>query len=125
MRERTLKGLLMPPFRTHDNSIYVHDRTNTCVFALNSAFLSEYAKDLTTRMEILEFLAAALNEKAERDLAEPLRWIEIKHGAWDGGSAYKCPKCDIRTDEDVVAAEYSFCPHCGRNLLPPRKKGNK
>ena len=120
MRERTLKGLLMPPFRTHDNSIYVHDRTNTCVFALNSAFLSEYAKDLTTRMEILEFLAAALNEKAERDLAEPLRWIKkIIYGM----KVLFCPKCDFSTSlNGLMDNDLNYCPRCGRKLLPPEKK---
>ena len=60
-----------------------------------------------TYNQIIDWVAAALNEKYERDNGEPLRWL--KQGEW-----FECPECG-----DEMALPNRYCKDCGKRLLPP------
>jgi len=64
-----------------------------------------------------KFVVDALNEKAERDFSEPLRWIP-KNKKEQFPLIYNiCPKCNTTvTSTDI----WNYCPHCGQKLLPPK-----
>ena len=109
----TLKEILKPPFVLSDNSIYDSSKD----WAIQPVIISDFSDHL--RGDIRRFIAAALNEKWERDFGERERWITCYTGV-DGDVEYlKCPECnwdDLDTDHEAI---FNFCPHCGERLDPP------
>jgi len=61
-----------------------------------------------------EFIAAALDEKWERDFGKPLRWKIKRYFDKKTYLAFECPKCERLNIEAT-----SYCPHCGVKLDPP------
>jgi len=73
------------------------------------------------RNALQEWITAALNEKAEREWGELLKWIRVWRDAECllEGSYLKCPKCSgVTWDEDDI----NYCPHCGQKLAEPENK---
>jgi len=64
-----------------------------------------------------EWIQQALNEKAERDFSEPLRW-ELEYAIQDGIEVWwcKCPYCGCRTGQGLI---YPYCPCCGKHTDQP------
>jgi len=105
-----LKELYTPPFRNRDN--YILDAHDNVICTASYWLINDS-----------EFIAAALNEKWERDYAE--RWIVKAHEPFNGNLALICPKCDsIFTYQDLYgdSQDFNYCPHCGIKLLPPEEK---
>jgi len=96
-----LKDILKPPFKV---TAYLYGGNDIEV----SVRLSEHKRDLKYKLKY--WIADALNEKAEREFAEPLKWGKT-------GLHFVCPKCDNHTP-----FSFSFCPHCGQKLLKPEEK---
>jgi hypothetical protein len=96
-----LKDQLKPPF--YHECGYIRDATSIPV--------AEVGLDYKI---ICDFIAAALNEKWERDFSEPLRWIKTRSL---GGVFLDCPKCKHGLQEGTK--ELNYCPFCGQKLLPP------
>jgi predicted RNA-binding Zn-ribbon protein involved in translation (DUF1610 family) len=67
----------------------------------------------------IEKLRKEIQQKAERDLSEPLRWI-ARTGELPSGKTYKfyeCPKCK----SEYIQTKYRYCPHCGQKLSEPER----
>jgi len=94
----------------------VHSGNNNALLMINTAILDivPYEKRNDVKTDLLDFIAAALNEKWERDFSEPLRWTRISWGI------YECPKCKDTQDEGNLT---NYCPHCGQKLAEPENKG--
>ena len=104
-----LKEFIKPPLHLLEGVIYGVD--NLPLFEIKS-----FTRDLTSYadtcgVELRNYLFKALNEAAERDFSEPLRWIEVDFPERQG---YQCPKC-----EHIGWKNYNYCPMCGRRLFPP------
>jgi len=97
-----IKDLLKPPCEL---KFYVYSKRGT--------LLSKENED-----GVLEFLAAAMNEKWERDCVEPSRWKENNTTDDD----FDCPKCGNGFYVADRPQDYKYCPHCGVKLDPPEKK---
>jgi len=104
---QTLKELLKPPFKADGGKIKGQE---------NHPYLTAFYKNLAQGVNYdntyLEWIAAALNEKYERDFSEPMRWIKTEHGC-------KCPKCKKKLLGANTANVYKYCPHCGQELDKP------
>jgi len=98
-----LKELLKPPFIPSNQGVVLNSLREPILITSESKIERENEK-------VSEFIAAAMNEKYERDYSEPLRWTRICWGT------YKCPKCKVTQDEGDLT---SYCPHCGQKLDPP------
>jgi len=97
----TLKEQLKPPF-SYKNTCIVD--TENVLFVINEKYG--------------ELVAAALNEKLERDFSEPLHWIKkCIYGMY----VIFCPKCDFSQSMSIGIMDdgYKYCPSCGQKLLPP------
>jgi DNA-directed RNA polymerase subunit RPC12/RpoP len=104
MSQQTLKELFKPPFRFVEGGIY--DRNERVITLLDDG--------------VGELIAAALNEKWERDFGERKKW------RFDNDYGYRgiiCPDCSAEYEcfyEDIEDV-YKFCPYCGQRLLPPER----
>jgi len=110
MSQQTLKELLKPPFRHKGGDVLdANDKriVQTCILLYKNKTISR-------------FVAAALNEKWERDFSEPLRWIKkCIYGMY----VIFCPKCDFSTSMNgIMDDDFKYCPHCGQRLYPPEAK---
>jgi len=94
-----IKDLLKPPFFSDNKDIV------NC----EERLIAEINYD-TEFYVIAKWIAAAMNEKWERDFGEPLRWKVI----CDPFTEFVCPKCG-----DVKPTPYSYCSHCGQRLEKP------
>lgn len=119
---QTLKELLKPPFKWFEKELVLTNAENECLMVLCSDRLVGIPinKKLLTKKELEKarhlfsnFLIAALNEKYEKDFAEPMRWIK------DVGYHY-CPKCKrVLNFERYPKSYFNYCPSCGQKLDPP------
>jgi hypothetical protein len=99
MSKQTLKELIKLPFVYNGDMIFSSDKAASLDVFYKGA-LSDFG----------DWAADALNEKAERDFGEPMRWREKR-------AIVRCPKCDFG------AISYSnYCPSCGQRLLPAEEK---
>jgi len=90
-----LKDLLKPPFTFYCGRIYSNGENTKGVLIENPV--------------IGEFIAAAMNEKAEREWGKPLQWV-YTNGFW------QCRKCG------TGFSKWSpHCPACGVKLNPPEE----
>jgi len=107
-----LREMLKPPFTFNPyDKLRDSDGKDIMQFAYYSGYVSK-------------FIVAALNEKAERELNEPLRWIIDNEYGYRG---VRCPKCGTEYEcfyEDIKE-DYKYCPHCGQKLAEPENRGNK
>ena len=107
-----LKELLKPPFAVCKDGIVI-DRNCWVLFRIGCPPILEDAK-------FSGWISAAMNEKAEREFGEPLRWIE--HPIPGHCSRYECPKCGKYIGHYVnskTISRYKHCEYCGQRLLPP------
>jgi DNA-directed RNA polymerase subunit RPC12/RpoP len=104
---QTLKELLRSPFEYLNGHVRNTDNEVFCD-------VDDYEMG---HEDVGNFIAAALNEKWERDFEEPMRWIEGFEDAWHH---QKCPKCSGKFMFDDT--DFDYCPHCGQRLLPPEEK---
>jgi uncharacterized protein (UPF0212 family) len=110
MSQETLKELLKPPFVVCDDGI-VTGKDGWVLFKICCPSIFEDAK-------FSDWVVAALNEKWERDLEEPPRWVRCSWGI------YECPKCKNSEDLGFVDELHNYCPHCGQKLdLPEEMRG--
>jgi len=113
-----LKELLKPPFAVIKLN-HIKDRGNTSLFLMTEIHGQKNCEALYEKM--LDWITAAMNEKYERDFAEPLKWILKEWKPFDNRLAVICPKCD--SPFEYHAIEFSnYCPHCGQKLDPPERK---
>ena len=115
--KRELKEFIKPPLHLLEGIIYGVD--NLPLYEIKS-----FTRDLTSYtdtcgVELRNYLFKALNEKAERDFAEPLRWIKSRSLGIDW---IDCPKCKHGLQEGTK--DLNFCPHCGQKLDPPERVNN-
>jgi hypothetical protein len=125
MSQQTLKEMFKPPFASNDN-IFICDNTDKPI--LEVVNIGEYkwmenpeAKGIwlahnDIAQEVAKFTASALNEKAERDFSESIRWKYVGKNH-EERNMYQCPKC-----EQIVFLKFNFCHECGHRLLPPEEK---
>jgi len=110
----TLKGL-NPPFRNAGNGLIVDGKNiHVCQSLLSGDLFPG----------IMDFLAAALDEKYERDFGEPLRWrIDDEYGY----RGVRCPKCgsEYEVFPEDFEDNWEHCPHCSAKLGPPEGKEAK
>jgi len=118
MSQQILKELLKPPFVFREAKLLLNTEKTYLVRVLTTD-ITEPSK---TILDLEGFVAAALNEKWERDFGEPLRWL---HCLIFKGNHIQCPKCkgvfEVSICEHPGAGEeyFDYCPHCGQRLLPP------
>jgi hypothetical protein len=105
MWQKTLKELLKPPFSVCKDGIVI-DRDGWALFMIGCPPILENAK-------FGDWIAAALNEKWERDFSEPLRWIPTLGSS----SRNTCPKC--KNVAIINSDKFYYCPFCGQKLDPP------
>jgi rubredoxin len=105
-----LRELLKPPFK-----FGMTDR-----FIINKS-LTEVIVDFGGAVvdDVKRFVLSAMNEKADRDFGEPLRWNDYP-------DMITCPKCKYgvfkQKNNGIHHANFSIykhCPVCGQRLLPP------
>jgi len=119
--KQELKELLKPPFFRHvtDNSfVLVKDQESELLLAQSIRRLGEDGQRYLT-----DWAVAAMNEKAEREWSEPLRWIIDNEYGYRG---VRCPKCGAEYEcfyEDIKE-DYKYCPRCGQKLLPSKGEKN-
>jgi len=121
MSQQTLKELLKWPFQQEYYGD-IKDSLGAVILTVKSRV--DGFNILCNEMKrIGDFVVAALNEKWERDFGEPLRWKKIDVDCFDGivNLSIRCPACkrEFDLDWEEVWEDYSYCPHCGRWLLPP------
>jgi len=118
MSELTLKDVMYvkPPFVAKGTGVF-------CKTAYGKDYIIcfngiKYAPLLENEAVLI---AAALNEKWERDFGEMLQWIFMgKCVATPNVIQYKCPKCNYFVYEDINNEPCNYCPNCGQKLLPPK-----
>jgi len=128
--KQELKDLVKLPFKIEQSNelMFISDEIGRLLLTQDSAhrFSDCNAKckdEDCSRRIFIDWAAEALNEKAEREWGEPLRWEMIRHHS--GGTNYdlvRCRKCLITTYHNSND-KYDFCPHCGRKLAEPENDG--
>jgi len=99
---RELKEMLKTPFIV--DGAHIYDSKGLYVTSADDVFI--------------HFINDAMNEKAERDFAEPLRWQTDEEKFVGNSQWYFCPKC--RSGSYTYISRLSnYCPHCGRKLGKP------
>jgi len=120
---REIKDLFKPPFKWGgNNAIYDSEKKITgdilfCSFLNGYGDIKSTQEERRMQYEYMEFIAAALNEKWERDFGEPSRWELDNEYGYRG---VRCPKCVTEYEvflEDIE--DWKYCPHCGQKLLSP------
>jgi len=122
-----LKDLIKMPFKVYENDFGEFSiRSGDKKAVLHVGGINHLGK---YDVDFADFTAAALNEKADREWGEPLRWVWKKQKP-----AYEteleeyynliCPQCgnDISgTCSDPENYDYyeNYCPNCGKKLNPP------
>ena len=114
--ETTLKELLKPPFRVNNCHVY----TSHPMYLLHIADVG-FSKEL--RDGILEFVIQALNKKWEHDFSKPLKWL-LDDNYYE---SLICPYCGIEYKFETLPnwENYSYCPHCGKQVSPPEEAQEK
>jgi len=122
--KQQLKELFEPPFRVID---YPEDSFGNLISGRRG---TSFQLGMTAIEEVIlrragcydewkDFIAAALNEKWERDCVEPSRW---GIGETEGFVSFcECPMCDCAVHRED-GYKYNYCPNCGQELLPPEDK---
>ena len=121
MSQKTLKDLLKPPFKWGENYAIFDSQKKVTGNILFCSFLNGYGDRADTQEEwrlqneYMDFIVAAMNEKAERDHVEPLRWIVVRTdtGYFDHSICPYCKKIPSPLDTP------SYCPNCGRRVDQP------
>jgi predicted RNA-binding Zn-ribbon protein involved in translation (DUF1610 family) len=115
MNEKTLKGLLEPPFAVHG-----HRTSDGYVsFDLNYPAWC-YGEELEDAAR--EFAEQALTEKWEHDFCEPMRWEIVTA---DNVSYLSCPVCNrhiVIDNQGIDMGLWRHCPQCGKRLKSPEEK---
>jgi len=132
--ETTLKEVLKPPF-THDHIGMIYDANSRFIDVpgINSnkenpeswqgeavaktrgwGVFQYYENGEELQNAFMDFIVDALNEKWERDVDEPLRWI-LQHEKMLNQPIFVCPKCGR-----IVTVRYTpCCAYYGARLLEP------
>jgi hypothetical protein len=126
MSQKTLKELLKLPFHNSNTDdsfrIFVANESRSVVTVQDFLFHIKKGKDKIDHElfhEFCKWVTAALNEKAERDFGEPMRWVNITDEFINPTITHlRCPKCARHEIRDDV----HYCPSCGQRLLPPKEK---
>ena len=122
----TLRELLKPPFHRKDFSHFVYNGNDAAVLEINTIMTDRiFSLDIRgqAQKKLLEYITQALNEKWERDFGGLKKWLLD-----DDDSLLSCPYCRSEYSYEVLPEglldweNYSFCPHCGRQLLPPEEE---
>ena len=108
------KELLKPPFSICQIGggplLICDDRGDRALFkTYQNAGLDE------RMLAITKFARDSLNEKYERDFAEPKRLIKVPINIGCKTRTYECPKCKDRHTA-YENTDYNFCPNCGVKL---------
>ena len=104
---QTIKDLLKPPFELIKNKYISNGK-----IIINVTMTYGNANCFTS---ILTLLAEAINEKYQKDLGKPKRWI-LPESSID----YRCPICEREFYISIgEIAKYKYCPSCGQKLDPP------
>ena len=117
----TLKELLTPPFEIAGHSIM--DSTGIILATLwadNSIIATDYkrGRDIFQPQKIInDFVLEAINEKYERDFAEPMRWRKI---IVNGKPRFKCDRCTVTYRN--ITKNNSYCTNCGQRLLTAEER---
>jgi len=106
---QSLKELLKPPFIIDCH----HKLTNGNNKPLIDLIHWTDEGNQWNEMELDVWISTALNEKYERDFAEPMRWIYQPTNISPRHDLH-CPNC--KTIETKIT---NFCPNCGQILDPP------
>ena len=113
---QTLKDLLKPPFRnTEDGAI----EDDTTTFGIEICTYDEAFPEGDD--ELRQWIIDALNEKYEKDFAEPKRWKMV----YDFGEGIQCLACEKCNEEMVFHScevPRNYCSSCGQKLLPPERE---
>ncbi|MDR0474226.1 MAG: hypothetical protein LBH43_11215 [Treponema sp.] len=110
MSEQTLKELLKPKFAWAGTRLCNNGKALLELLCDDPIF-----DDNSFYHKFIDFTAAAMNEKCERDFGEPMRWIDITDEFVNPTLKHlKCPKCG-RNEIN----KYNFCPQCGQRLGQP------
>jgi len=109
-----LKKLLKAPFKWEGREIALSDYTR----------LQFHSQNLLNT-DYLDFVIDALNEKAERDFGEPLRWI-FEYNEEEGEYWTTCPECkktQVYSDDvdPPDLKEQKYCSNCGHRVDPPEE----
>jgi len=120
MCQQTLKDRLKLPFESCGGRIKDADgRRLADIYEL--VFTSHDGDYVKLIMQLSDFITAAMNEKADREFSEPLRWEKARYEDW-----YKCPKClherEFTTAFIYMSGFYKYCPNCGQRLDPAERK---
>jgi len=110
---KMLKELLKPPFIVECN-MRVKNKTEELQFTMT-------AENHNTYTSLNYFAAEALNEKYERDFAEPMKWKLIEDYD-DGIQVLACERCNVEITFEADNVPRNFCPNCGQKLEPAEKK---
>jgi hypothetical protein len=111
MSQQTLKELFKPTFRKYCYKRKISNEKGKLHINWHKT------RDLNLDDDIGEYICSALNEKAERNFGDPMRWIT-------DDIDYKCPACNTNFffnghTPDVWGCRY--CPHCGQRLDVPEE----
>lgn len=112
-----LKELLKPPFiiNLHNELRNVNNK-----LLIDLVHWNDEGNDWN-EMELNNWIKAALNEKYERDFAEPMWWetngesLVSKYMLW-----YFCPKCKSGSYINIERLT-NYCPSCGQRLQMPKE----
>jgi len=140
--EVTLKEVLKPPF-TRDRIGMIYDANNRFIDVPGINFNKDnpeswqgeavaktcgwgvfqyYENGEELQDAFMDFIVAALNEKWERDIGEPLQW-RLRESYYSRDACYcECPNCGcdlLKTNKQTV---WNYCPSCGVRLLLPREE---